>query len=1077
MQKFKITFSLKGKETKVWDPAVDVSLDGLRSLMMLGRKFSPNKDGNVMIPGELVGTKRTKAAVKSVSVLMYDVDSGQPVEEVREKLKEAGVVAFIYSSFSHLTTKSLVHTGQYHDWAKKAGEPLAPTAASMRAFLEETKYARFMDKNPVFDDSLENVDKAIIQTEEGGAFYVVTHDPIEKYRIVIPLKEPIVLLQLSPVMKLANPAYVSIYHGIGQTLGIEYDHACSDISRLYYLPRSPEGVPYFSEEINAENLETANLLDWKAYPRVKLEKGKDKTQRPKSDFIVPDRNGKPINVMVWDRANYDFDIEAILTQALPDEMIRSQRVKGGFHIECPFEHNHTNPGGEGTFCANGDGDNSWTIHCTHNSCKSAGHTKLDFLSEFIKQGHLTADDLGIEDTPVPPDIEQMAKAMNVDLSTLPHNLGRVAEESVDDPIDTVIPPGDESLSEDDLINECLLTISSATTVMEVRKGVSRLSVRDLDMPWAAIYEAMGRSQVSGRSLQRLIQSWSRGAFAIDGPAAIGEIRKVREEEKSINDCIQELYEEGFKGRDLYDRLDDRAGHYLMDNGIVRQMYHTFENDLVKQEYGPIIHREVSQLSQRYAKLLVGNGLTYLDMVESREKMRPMTSGPEALSTKLRNRNIVLPLVNAKGGPKVERIYVYDRWTQDSSDIKEYDEVVFEPGKPDEFDGKFNLWMDSFGYKGFPVFPKKGDCSPILDHILHDWCAGDEDVFWWVILWLAGIFQRPWHKPATALALLGQQGTGKSIVFQNLIGVMLGRYFGSSGAMDDLVGRFSGHLFGKLLWLSEETLFAGDKKGMNRLKDRISSNTLDMERKYMDKVLVKAFTRYVFTSNQPHALHLEADDRRFCVLQVATTHHQDAEYFGKLAEWMENGGTEYFMEYLMSFKPEDHKLSWYDMEKAPNTAAKMAQAAMSTDIPEDFFLDLLRYGRLMSVPSSALTGPKISWPLRAEEGKAHAFMMKPESFKQAYDDYLRHRASNSAKYDSNKFQLYFSRYFGSNTRPFRDFCKTARVGDGTYTKMVCLGGREEYLNLAVKMKLMSAADRQEALDSPDSHLYSDNSDVL
>lgn len=1074
MQQFKLTFG-SGKETKKWPKANEINLQGLHDICQ-SRAHASNKDGMCFIPGELVGDKRTKAAVKSISVLVYDVDSGQPVEEVREKINEAGVTAFIYSSFSHLTTKTLVHTGQYHDWAKKSGESQNATPESMLAFLSETKYKRFLSKNPVYDNSLENADKAIIQND-AGMFYVVTHDPIEKYRVVIPLKDPIVLLELSPVMKLADPAYVSIYHGIGQTLGIEYDHACSDISRLYYLPRSPEGVPFFAEALNSDDLENANLLDWKVYPRVKPVKGKDKAQRSKSDFIVSDRTGKPINVMVWERDNYDFDIETILTHSLPDEMVRSPRAKGGFHIECPFEHNHTNPGGEGTFCANGDGDNSWTIFCTHNSCRSAGHTKLDFLSEFIKQGHVTAEDLGIAETPQAPDIEQMAKAMNVDLSTLPQNLGKKTEEPVDDPLDEIVPPGDDDLSEDALIEECLTIICGASTVMEVRKGISRLAVREFEMPWTSIYEAMGRSQVSGRSLLKLIHSWARGAFGIDAPTAIGEVRKTREETKSLNDCIQELYDEGFKGRDLYDRLDALAGHYLMDNGIVRQMYHTFENDLVKQEYGPIIHREVSQLSQRFAKLRVGNGLTFLDMEDSRDKIRTITSGPEAMATKLKNRNIVIPLTNAKGGPKYERVYVYDRWTQDSSDIKEYDDVVFEPGKPDEFDGNFNLWTESIGYKGFPVWPKKGDCEPILTHIRNDWCANDDAVFWWVIMWLAGIFQRPWHKPASALALLGQQGTGKSIVFQDLIGKMLGRYYGASGSMDDLVGRWSGHLFGKLLWLSEESLFAGDKKSMNRLKDRISSHTLDMERKYMDKTLVKTFTRYVFTSNQPHALHLELDDRRFCVLQVGTDHHQDAEYFGKLAGWMENGGAEYFMDYLMNFKPEDHGLTWSDMEKPPLTAAKHAQADMSQDASDEFFREILRYGRITDVPTNTFTGVKVSWPLRAEEDKKYAFAIKPESFRQAYDEYLRYKNNGGSKYDSNKFQSLFMRYFGGGTKPLRDFVKPHRNSNGVVTKMVCLPAREEVINVATKQRWLSALERQEALDSPDSHAYSESSDVL
>lgn len=1075
MQKFKITAGTR-KDQKEWPKASELDLAGLKT-MFESRDYRAKKDGLCFVPAELVSADRKKTGVKSVSMLVYDIDSGQPSSEIVDKLNELGVTAFIYSSFSHLTSSSVVKTDMYYKWARKTGAPLDATPDSMLDYLREVKGARFMSKNPVWDNSIENAHRALIQTSDGN-FYTIDHDPIEKYRIVLPLNEPINLMSLSPVTGLALAAFVAIYHGVGRALGFEFDEACSDPSRLYYWPSSPNGAEVMAHSLNADDLVNANLLDWKAYPRYDPKKESKAASKPKSSYVVADGAGAPVNLLAWDRENHDFDIENLLRQCLPEEMLRNERSNGGFHVECPFEHEHTTLGQQGTFCANGDGDKSWIIFCSHNSCQSAERRKLDFLAEYMKHGYITAKDLGIEPAATPPDVESVAKAMNVDISTLPVDLGRTVEEEVEDPLDTIIPPEDVKLDEDTLIEECLVQITESKTVTDIRKAMSRLVVRSVEIPWEYVYEAMGRSAVKGRALQKLVYSWERGAFAINSAEALGGIRKVREDIKTVHASIEELFHEGYKGRDLHDRLDDVAGHYLMDNGIVRQMFSSFEQELRKQEFGPIIQREVDALNKRYAKMRIGNGMTFLDMDLSRKHMTLRTTGPDAMFQMLRNRNITIPLnAPSKSGKKEMKISAYETWTESSADIKEYDGITFEPGSPEEVDGHFNLWSNDEGFRGFPVFPKKGDCEPILKHIREEWCLGDEQLFNWVIMWLAAIFQRPWYKPSTALALLGQQGTGKSIVFQSLLSKMLGRYYGASGAMDDIVGRFSGHLFGKLLWLSEETLFSGDKKGMNRLKDRISSNTLDMERKHMDKILVKSFTRFVFTSNQDHALHLEQDDRRFCVLQIAGNHAQDAEYFDALSTWMEANGAAYFMDYLMNFKPSDHGMKWEDLEKAPMTAAKAAQAAMSTDAAEDFFLDILRYGRITSVPTNIFSGPKVSWPLRAEDGKKYAFIMKPENFKLAYEEYLRHRNGGAAKFDSNKFQRLFTRFFGANTREYRDFIKTTRIeGNPLTVRMVCLEGREDFINAAVKMRWLSAFDRQDALDSPDSHVYGD-SDVL
>jgi hypothetical protein len=341
-------------------------------------------------------------------------------------------------------------------------------------------------------------------------------------------------------------------------------------------------------------------------------------------------------------------------------------------------------------------------------------------------------------------------------------------------------------------------------------------------------------------------------------------------------------------------------------------------------------------------------------------------------------------------------------------------------------------------------------------------------------WRADILQNPGVKRTTGLGLLGPQGTGKSIIFEYGIARMLGPYFGSSGSRDDVVGRWSGHLVGKLLWVSEETLFAGDKVSMNKLKDRITSTTVDIEKKGMDKFSMPSFTRYVFTSNQVHALHLEADDRRFFVLGTSAVHQRDTAYFTKMRQWLEKGGAEIFMNFLLKWDPEKVGLTWNALLDAPTSELKREQAEMSHDVSDLFFLELLRYGRITDTPSSVFIDARVAWPLQAGgDSEKDSLVVNAESFRTAFEAYVRYHMGGSARFERGKYAAMFNRYIGS---PIETLTRVKRLG-GKFQRLIHLPPREVAIKRAIEMKYLASADLTIALDDVTSHLYNDSSDVL
>jgi hypothetical protein len=221
---------------------------------------------------------------------------------------------------------------------------------------------------------------------EQSGLYAICHTThshqttgLDKMRIALPLQTPIVLAELGP-----NPseAYRAIYRGIAQLLGLAVDTECSDPNRLFYLPSCP---PEMAPQKWSRRF-TGQLLDWTTVARVEPDR------RPKG---AANKTSAAHHVIAdWVKGNPKADIEGLLTGRLKAEVI-DRRGKGGVIIRCPFETDHTQAGGNGTFAANADDDHaSWCVECLHESC--LGRTRTDFILAWLAQGKITLADLGID---------------------------------------------------------------------------------------------------------------------------------------------------------------------------------------------------------------------------------------------------------------------------------------------------------------------------------------------------------------------------------------------------------------------------------------------------------------------------------------------------------------------------------------------------------------------------------------------------------------------------------------------------------------------------------------------------------
>ena len=257
----------------------------------------------------------------------------------------------------------------------------------------------------------------------------------------------------------------------------------------------------------------------------------------------------------------------------------------------------------------------------------------------------------------------------------------------------------------------------------------------------------------------------------------------------------------------------------------------------------------------------------------------------------------------------------------------YQGTEFEPDLSKADETKFNT------FNGFPIPPRQGSWSNLRNHLRDNLCAGngsdensDDDLFNYFMTWCADIFQNPGNKKGSSIAVMGEQGTGKSKFF-DWLRKAVGDYGIKVASKKHLVGSFNSHLDSKLLVVAEEAFWSGDKEAASVLKDLITSDTYTVERKGVDAVERKNYMRKGFVTNNDWAVPTDdnADARRFLVLRAGNDQKQNGAYFAAIDKQMNNGGLEAMVFEFMTWDPTKHGLTWDSLRQAPWTPARAEQA--------------------------------------------------------------------------------------------------------------------------------------------------------
>jgi putative DNA primase/helicase len=259
------------------------------------------------------------------------------------------------------------------------------------------------------------------------------------------------------------------------------------------------------------------------------------------------------------------------------------------------------------------------------------------------------------------------------------------------------------------------------------------------------------------------------------------------------------------------------------------------------------------------------------------------------------------------------------------------EIGFDPTEKDP-----SIRCNLFG--GWPTVPKAGKCTRLLE-LLEYLCGNEpnaEDIYLWILNWLAYPLQHRGAKMHSAIVVHGGQGTGKSRFFEAYAKIFgpYGRVLGQEALEDKFNADWAEK---KLFIVADEVLARADMYHIkNRLKGFITGDTIRVNPKNVAAHTEKNQMNIVFLSNERMPLVLENDDRRHLVIWVPPKLPET--FFAEVNEEMDNGGIEALHHYLLNLPLGDFK-PW---TKPPMTQAKADLVELGKSSEERFLAEWMAW---------------------------------------------------------------------------------------------------------------------------------------
>ena len=367
-------------------PWIDVrSLSWSELSNLLTKHEVGQKEGTCLVPAVFSGVKRAKADAVQIDVVFLDSDAGYSLQEISSAITDKGWQAVISSSHSHLTTTTKVKRGNWDKYRAAANDM---DALPTRYLIEEKGFLASIAAGATVDT-------------ETNEFTIFKHQPCPKFRVALPLLRPWLMANYDD-QRQANTAWKERIEALSAALNLSHDQACTDTSRLFYLPRRAEHAPAAETAVldgapcDIFALSRAEPKPKARPSRVRNAKGAREAPKVKTIEFVDPSSGQCIDLTQWaGKHGRQFQVVTALAARKPEVFVSRPGETPKRHIHCANEAAHTQAGADAaTFVVNAsesNGENGFVYHCRHGHCD--GRDRLLFLKQMLEQGWLAIADL------------------------------------------------------------------------------------------------------------------------------------------------------------------------------------------------------------------------------------------------------------------------------------------------------------------------------------------------------------------------------------------------------------------------------------------------------------------------------------------------------------------------------------------------------------------------------------------------------------------------------------------------------------------------------------------------------------
>jgi hypothetical protein len=373
----------------------------LVGLALTPHRRRKSKDGLAICGGRLwddadalKGKNLTDDRIADVSVLIFEVDSGQSPLSATSELARLGLAYIVVSTHNNgLSIRDVPHDELLKHMSKRGREGAKPEPSDVTAYLLE--HGRV---TPALARSVHG-DVELRSDKNGKPAWVFRTAPCPKFRIYVFLKTPFIVFKIGTIGR-DTKLFSALYNRLADEWNILHDASCANVSRLQYLPSVRiDGDTPFSWFVPGAPYDYTKILErmrgaLESRPAALIDShtsGRGNSREPggqRGRLIL-----KTANLLRFcTTCSPYFAAEEFVSGLLEH---RGESNSGGSCFKCPNEDGdisgrpHSDPGGTAFWVCNSwnrsDGGSGFILQCSTDGCRAHfDNDRIRFLDELCQ---------------------------------------------------------------------------------------------------------------------------------------------------------------------------------------------------------------------------------------------------------------------------------------------------------------------------------------------------------------------------------------------------------------------------------------------------------------------------------------------------------------------------------------------------------------------------------------------------------------------------------------------------------------------------------------------------------------------